>query len=308
MKFETPLPDGVFAAGLTPLNADLSIDHEALIAHCKWLLSYGCDGVLLLGTTGEANSFTLEERIGLIDRMADSGIPLNRLMVGTGCCAHPDTVRLTRHAVELGVGGVLMLPPFYYKQVTEKGLEEYFDLVIDSVGDERLRLYLYHFPKMSAVPFPTKLVKKLVERYPGTVVGMKDSSGDLAHTEKVLREIPGFKVYTGTEELMLATLRAGGAGCISATVNATAAVAGELFQNWESAEADDLQERLSAIRGAFSGYPLTATLKQMFFDWTGDRAWLNVRPPNTLVGAEEMAVLSAKLKDLGFSVSLDTSY
>jgi 4-hydroxy-tetrahydrodipicolinate synthase len=307
MKFETPLPDGVFAAGLTPLNKDLSIDHGALIAHCEWLLSYGCDGVLLLGTTGEANSFSLEERIELIDRVADGGIPVGKLMIGTGCCAYPDTIRLTRHAVERGIAGVLMLPPFYYKQVTDKGLEDYFDLVINSVRDERLKIYLYHFPRMSAVPFSVSLARRLAEGYPGIVVGMKDSSGDLAHTEEILREIPGFKVYTGTEELLLPTLRAGGAGCISATVNATAAAASELFRKWKTGDADDLQERLSELRRAFSGYPLTSALKQMFYEWTGDPDWLNVRPPNSLVGADAIRVLSARLQSLGFSVGAVSS-
>ncbi|MDH3494834.1 MAG: dihydrodipicolinate synthase family protein, partial [Acidobacteriota bacterium] len=151
MKFNTTLPNGVFTACLTPLKKDLSVDFDALTAHCKWLLSKGGDGILLLGTTGEANSFTVEERLEIMDKVIEAGIPGNRLLMGTGCCAYPDTARLTKHAVERGAGGILMLPPFYYKQVDDAGLARYFDLVINAVNDERLRIYLYHFPQMSAI-------------------------------------------------------------------------------------------------------------------------------------------------------------
>jgi len=302
MKFNTTLPNGVFTACLTPLKKDLSVDFDALTAHCKWLLSNGGDGILLLGTTGEANSFTVEERLEIMDKVIEAGIPGNRLLMGTGCCAYPDTARLTKHAVERGAGGILMLPPFYYKQVDDAGLARYFDLVINAVNDERLRIYLYHFPQMSAIPFSTPLVKNLVRQYPGTVVGMKDSSGDWSHMEEILRDIPGFKIYAGTERLLLRTLRQGGAGCISATTNATIRMAAELYRNWQADQADSLQEHLTRVRTAFDGYPLTPVLKQMFFEWTGDPAWLNIRPPNALQEKETIKILSENLKKLGFSI------
>jgi 4-hydroxy-tetrahydrodipicolinate synthase len=141
------LPNGVFAAALTPLRDDLSVDHEAFAEHCRWLLANGCNGVAPMGTTGEANSFSVAERIEALDRLIDADIPPSRLLVGTGCCAIPDTVALTRHAVALGTGGVLALPPFYYKNVSDDGLYAAFDQVIQRVGDRRLKLYLYHFSR-----------------------------------------------------------------------------------------------------------------------------------------------------------------
>jgi 4-hydroxy-tetrahydrodipicolinate synthase len=302
MDFETTLPDGVLTAVLTPLKKDLTADHGLLAAHCRWILANGGDGIVVLGTTGEANSFTVEERIEIVGKIVESGLPAGRLMVGTGCCAVPDTVRLTKFAVECGIGGILMLPPFYYKQVNDDGLFAYFDLVIRSVNDKRLKLYLYDFPQMSGIRFSTSLVRRLVGEYPGTVVGMKDSSGDWEHMASIIREIPGFRVYAGTERYLLRVLREGGAGCISATTNATVAMAAKVFANWKNDGADELQERLTEVRSAFDGLPFTAALKQMFFEWTGNPDWLNIRPPNSPVGTEEMKALSDRLKALGFSV------
>ncbi len=304
MNIETTLPDGVFTAVLTPLNDDLSIDHDALAAHCRWLLANGGDGIVVLGTTGEANSFTVDERLETIERIVESDLPTNRMMIGTGCCAFPDTVRLTKFAVERGVGGILMLPPFYYKQVDENGLVRYFDLVINGVNDERLKIYLYNFPKLSGIGFSASFARRLAGEFPGVVVGMKDSSGDWDHMAEIIREIPGFKIYAGTEKLLLPILRAGGAGCISATTNATIGMAAGLFKNWRTGQADNLQEQLSAVRSAFEGYPFTAALKQMFFEWTNNPQWLNIRPPNSLIEAKELKMLSDRLLSLGFAVRI----
>ncbi|HMB92887.1 MAG TPA: dihydrodipicolinate synthase family protein, partial [Rhodothermales bacterium] len=142
------LPDGVYAACLTPLHDDLRIDHETLAGHARWLLTNGCDGLILLGTTGEANSFSIAERMALLEGIIEAGLPPSRLMVGTGCCAVPDTVALTKHAMAHGVGGVLMLPPFYYKQASDDGIFAAFEQVIQQVGEATLQVYLYHFPRM----------------------------------------------------------------------------------------------------------------------------------------------------------------
>jgi len=170
MSFESPLPHGVFTANLTPLNNDLSVDYELLIAHCLWLLDHGSNGIALLGTTGEANSFTLEERIEMIEKVAISALPMEQLMVGTGCCSYQDTITLTRKAMDVGIEGILLLPPFYYKQVDDEGMLKYFDQLINGVQNDRMRIYLYHFPKMAGVGFSTPLFKKLVKAFPGIVV------------------------------------------------------------------------------------------------------------------------------------------
>lgn len=188
------LPAGVIVATLTPMLDDLSPDHEALAAHSRWLLDSGCHGIALLGTTGEASSFTLTERMELLDRLVDAGIEPHRLLVGTGCCAAGDAVKLTRHATSRDVAGALMLPPFYYKEVTDEGLFAFFARVIEEVNDPRLKIYLYHFPRMSGVPVTSGLIERLLSAYPGVVAGLKDSSGDLDHMRGLCRAFPGLRV------------------------------------------------------------------------------------------------------------------
>ncbi len=283
------LPDGVFVATLTPLNADLSVDHAALYDHCRWLLAGGADGVALLGTTGEANSFSLAERLEVIEKLLSAGFPGDRLMAGTGCCALPDTVDLTRAAVSGGAGGVLLLPPFYYKAVSDDGLFRYMEQLITSMADDRLKIYLYHFPKMTGVPFSNALVKRLVKAFPEAVVGMKDSSGDPAHMQAVCRELPGFRLYAGAERYLLDVLEAGGAGCITATTNATAPLAAAVYRAWrEGRPASALQEKLTGARLAFERGSFVPILKQFFARRTGNDQWLYLRPPNALLPEERI--------------------
>ena len=295
------LPDGVFAAALTPLRSDLSIDHDAFAAHCRWLLASGCDGVAPMGTTGEANSFGVAERMEALDRLIEAGIPPARLLIGTGCSAIPDTVGLTRHAVAHETGGVLVLPPFYYKNVSDDGLFAAFDQIIQRVADSRLKLYLYHFPQMSGVPLSQALIGRLVKRYPNTVLGMKDSSGDWNNMKTACEAFPGFRVYAGTETFLLPILRAGGAGCISATTNITCALAGRVYANRATPEADALQQRLSAARGAFENYPAIAALKRLTAERTGLDSWRLVRPPHLPLDDERFAALKTGLERVGFT-------
>ena len=207
------------AAVLTPLDSTLAPDRTALATHCRWLLDNGCNGLAVLGTTSEANSFSVDERLRLLDNLIEDGIPGNTLMPGTGCCAVPDTVRLTRKAVELGAGGVLMLPPFYYKNVSDDGLFAGFAEVIEQVGDARLKVYLYHFPQMSGVALGPDLIERLLKQYPDTIAGMKDSSGNFGNMVRNTHTFPGFAVISGSDEFLLPLLKEGGAGCITAVCN-----------------------------------------------------------------------------------------
>lgn len=294
-------PRGVFAATLTPLDDELAPDHALLVAHHKWLLRTGCDGLAVLGTTGEANSFTVEERIGILECLAEAGVPGEAIIAGTGCCAVADTVRLTRRAIELGAAGVLMLPPFYYKNVSDDGLFAAYAEVIERVGDDRLRIYLYHFPAMSGVPLGPALIERLLEAYPGTVVGIKDSSGDWNNMAAMCRDFPGFSVFSGSEEFLLPILRAGGAGCISATTNVTAPLAARLYGAWRSPEAESLQAELTAVRRVFHAYPFTAGVKEVMGRLTGRASWRNVRPPLVRLTPEEGEALLAGLDAAGYS-------
>jgi len=302
-EFETNLPDGVFTAAITPMNKDLSVNYDALNNHIRWLLDNGSDGICLLGTTGEANSFTVEERIKVIDEVIAGGIPAEKLLVGTGCCAHPDTIKLTKRAMKYNVGGILMLPPFYYKGLSDDGISDYFKLVIREVNDDHMRIYLYHFPVMTGVPFTVPLLKRLIDENPGIIVGMKDSGGDLENMRNVCESIPGFKMYAGTEKFLLDTLRLGGPGCITATGNATVKHAAEVYANWQTPEADALQENLNTLRRAFEVTSFAMGLKYLFSKWRNDPDWLNVRPPNAIPDRDSQQLLESNLEAIDFTLS-----
>jgi len=301
-NFQTQLPDGVFAASVTPLTKEFSVDHVALAKHCKWLLQNGNNGVCLMGTTGEANSFSVEERIEALDKLIASGFPADKLLVGTGLCALPDTIKLTTHAVSKNVGGVLMLPPFYYKGLSEDGLARYFQEVIKVVNNDSLRIYLYHFPKMTGVPFTVSLVKRLVKEHPGIVVGMKDSSGEWENMKTICAEIPGFKLYAGTEKYLLDVLKAGGAGCISATTNATGKMAEAVYQSRDTSNAESLQRNLTTARQAFEGVSFISGVKHIFATGHNNPEWLNIRPPNSKATPQEAKDLEGRLNAIGFTL------
>jgi 4-hydroxy-tetrahydrodipicolinate synthase len=230
----------------------------------------------------------VDERLAALEALVESGVPPEKLLPGTGSCALTDTVRLSRAALEAGAAGALVLPPFYYKGVGDDGLFRFFAEVIERVGDDSLRLYLYHIPQMTGVDLGLPLISHLIDAYPGVVVGTKDSSGDRERIMTLCREFPDFSVLAGTETLLLETLRSGGEGCISATVNVTSRLARQVYDAHVSGkddEAEVLQERLTQLRASIETYPVIPALKQLMARLTGDQEWRNIRPP--LSGLDE---------------------
>jgi len=296
-----PVMSGVLAPVVTPFTSDLAPDRGRFTAHCRWLVSQNC-GLAVFGTNSEANSLTVDERMRLLDGLVEDGIDPARMMPGTGCCAFPDTVRLTRHAIDHGVGGVLMLPPFYYKGVGDEGLFRSFAKVIEEVGDDRLRIYLYHFPQMSAVPLGVELTARLREAFPGSVAGMKDSSGDPENLERMLNAFPGFGMFAGSEALLLRNMRAGGVGCISATANVNPKAIDHLFQSWEAADADALQDGVNTIRHIVQQFTLVPALKTIVAHYGSDPEWNRLRPPLVELGGDDAARLIAELDKVGYTL------
>ncbi|TMA16791.1 MAG: dihydrodipicolinate synthase family protein [Deltaproteobacteria bacterium] len=297
---------GVFAPVLTPFDGNLAPDARRLARHCKWLLSQGLRGLAVFGTTSEANSLSVDERESLLEALLGSGIPPGSLLPGTGCSALTDTVRLTRAAVRAGCASVLVLPPFYYKAVTDEGLFRSFAELIERVGDSRLRVYLYHIPPIAQVGFSLGLVERLLAAYPDTVVGMKDSSGDIANTRAMIDAFAkdGFEVFSGSERFLLETLKRGGVGCITATANVNPAAIDRLYREWRSPEAESLQSRLNAVRNAFEKRPAIPALKAVVAHYAKDPAWRAVRPPLLELGAGETAPLVDELRETGFEMPL----
>ena len=261
-------------------------------------------GLAVFGTNSEGNSLTVAEKLALLDSLIETGIPAARMMPGTGTCALPDTVELTRHAVTHGCGGVLMLPPFYYKDVSDDGLFASYAEVIERVGDARLRVYLYHIPQVSRVPIGLALIDRLLQRYPGTVAGIKDSSGDWNNTQAMLERFQprGFDVFSGSETFLLATLRAGGAGCISATANVNPAAIAQLAREWQEPDADARQAALDGVRAAFQKFPMIPALKAAVAHFSGDAAWPTVRPPLVALTTDQRRQLLETLNALGFAM------
>ncbi len=293
---------GVLTPVITPFDQDLNPDPQRLLNQCKWMLSQEV-GLAVFGTNSEANSLSTEEKIELIDYLIDNGIDPKRMMPGTGCCALSDSVKLTAHAAKRGCGGALMLPPFYYKGVTDDGLYANFSEVAQKVGNENLRIYLYHIPPVSNVPITLDLIERLVTDYPETVVGIKDSSGDWNTTKAMLdRQWDDFRIFAGAETFLLDNMRNGGAGCISATANVNPAAIHNLFANWQDDNADDLQAGLDEVRETFQKYPMIPALKQCVAHYADDPVWETVRPPLTSLTAEQKSGLVADLQALNFEM------
>ncbi len=286
---------GVNAAVLTAMNDDLSVDLDRMACHCAWLLANGCHGLAVLGTTGEANSLGIAERLSVLEGLVERDIPAKVLLPGTGTTALTDTVLLTRRAEELGCRGALLLPPFFYKDPSSDGLFTYFSEVIQRVGGG-IRLYLYHFPAQSAVPLGLDLVGRLLRAYPGKVKGIKDSSGDFANTRAYAAHFArdGFEVYCGDDGALHALLQEGGAGCITATANVGSAVSALVYRDWDRQAGAEAQVRLAAIRKAVTSAALIPGLKALVARRTGVPAWRNIRPPHVrLSAAQEAALLAA---------------
>jgi 4-hydroxy-tetrahydrodipicolinate synthase len=287
---------GVFSAAATPLHADGSPDLGLFTAHCRRLLDEGCHGVALLGTTGEANSFSSAERRTILEAALKAGIAADALLPGTGVVAIPETVELTRHALSLGVTRVVMLPPFYYKGVSDDGLFAAYSQVLDQVADSRLQVILYHIPQVSGVPLSRALIGRLIEAYPETVVGIKESAGDFNNMQAIIAAYPGFSVLAGADPLLLPLLKAGGAGCITATSNLVAdslrTVYDHVHDEGRAADVDAAQERINAYRTLSNSYVQIPTIKAMVGLKSGTPSWNRTRAPLMPISEKDYAALS----------------
>src|SRR5258708_6087025 len=287
---------GVLVPVLTPFTAAGEPDAGRFVAFCRWLLEEGADGLAIFGTTSEANSMSAGERMALLDRLIASGIPAAKLMPGAGACSVTEAATVVNHAVKHGCGGVLMLPPFYYKGMSDDGLYAFFASVIDRVGSAALRMFLYHIPPQTVLGLSLDLVGRLIKDYPTTVVGLKDSSGDWNNTAALLDRFPDFAIFPGSEVFLLDGLRKGGVGCITATGNVNVPGIRKVYENWRTPQADALQAAITLARKTIQTYPMVPALKRIVAHFHNDPDWAAVRPP--MVSLTE-AQSAAFLADLG---------
>jgi len=293
---------GVFAPVVMPFKSNLKADASRLIRQCQWLRSQNV-GIAVFGTNSEANSLSVGEKIELLDQLVDAGIDPSALMPGTGHCALTDTVRLTQHVTELGCSGALMLPPFYYKGVSDDGLYRSYAEIIERVASDKLKIYLYHIPPVSQVGISIELIERLIKRFPDTVVGIKDSSGDWNNTKAMLdAQWDDFRVFAGSETFLLQNMRHGGAGCISATANINPAAIYKLYREWQSVSADEQQESLNALRNWVQKFPVIPALKSVVAHYSNDDNWLRMRPPLVELDPGRQNDLIIHLEATGFAM------
>lgn len=296
------LLSGVYAPVLTPFKEDLSIDKAAHLQFCKWLQSNDV-GLAVFGTNSEANSLSVAERFELLENLVAAGIPGSSLMPGTGSCAIPDSVALTRAALDVGAAAVLMLPPFFYKNVSDDGLFASYAEVIERIGDAKLKICLYHIPKFTGVPISLPVINRLLARYPGSIAGLKDSSGEMSYTLSVIREFPQLRVFCASESLLLETMQNGGAGCISACANFNPAAIVALFRNWQQPQAEALQKAVNPVRAIIESRPMIAALKAATAVHGKYPSFSTVRPPLQGLNGEATKGLLLALQEAGFAMN-----
>jgi 4-hydroxy-tetrahydrodipicolinate synthase len=293
---------GVLVPVLTPFTAKGEPDAGRFIAFCRWLLDQGADGLAIFGTTSEANSMSAGERMELLDKLIAAGVPAAKLMPGTGASSISEAAQLSRHAVGHGCGGVLMLPPFYYKGMSDDGLYAFFADVIGRVGSAALKVYLYHIPPQTVLGLSLDLVGRLIKDFPNTVVGLKDSSGDWNNTAALLDRFPDFAVFPGSEVFLLDGLRKGGVGCITATGNVNVPGIRKVYENWKTPQADALQAEITTARKTIQAYPMVPALKRIVAHFHNDPEWATVRPPMERLSEAQSAALLADLDKIGFTL------
>jgi 4-hydroxy-tetrahydrodipicolinate synthase len=298
----TPLR-GALAPVLTPFDAGLGVDVDRFIAHCRWLVTQNAS-LAIFGTNSEAASMSVAERLALTDALLEAGIAPARLMPGTGASALTDAVELTRHASRAGAAGVLMLPPFFYKNVSDDGVFAYYAEVIERVGSGCAPIYLYHIPQMTQVPITLALIERLLKRYPEVVAGAKDSSGDWGNSKAMIDNYAsaGFDVFPASEVFLSRSLAIGGAGCISATVNMNPGAICRLYDGWNTPDGPELQAKADRVRRIFESAPMIPAMKHVVSTFAGAPAWRTVRPPLVALDPTVGARIVAELGAAGFAM------
>jgi 4-hydroxy-tetrahydrodipicolinate synthase len=294
----TDLPHGVLAALVTPFTEALEPDTNTLFTHCRWLLDNGCTGLVMLATAGEANSLSPRQRLGMIDAAGAAGLPLSQMIIGGGSCALDEAVTMTKAVAAAGAAAALLLPPFYYRDTGEEGLFRFYATLIERVGAPNLRAVLHHRPQASGAPITDALITRLRREFGAVIAGVQNGAGDWHTTRSLIENFPELAIFSGTERFLLETLRAGGQGCISATLNLTAPLAGAVHEEWESREADGLQKALTMLRQVFDHYPTPQAQKEMLAQIANLPGWREVLPPLLPLSAELCQELSERLDDL----------
>ena len=295
---------GVWVPVLTPQNSDLLIDKNRFFHHLDWLFQHEINGVVLFGTNGEANSFSAQERMLLLEWVKKEGISNEKVIVGTGCSALTDTIALIEHAIRLGYFHHLVLPPFYYKNPTINGLVNNYSEIINRIDNKHLKIYLYNFPQLSGIQLGVDLVEILSEKFPQNIVGYKDSSGDWNNTSQIMEKCPQISMFPGSEIFLSKALEKGAAGVITGTGNVNPGMVKQTYEAFynDKEKSIILQKKIDAFRTAVQKYPLISALKGLIEYYRKDEGWQYLRPPLTALSKADLENLIQSIDPLEFSL------
>ncbi len=288
----------LFVPTVTPFAGDLSVDAKRFVAQAKSLIASGAHGLAPFGSTSEANSLSISERMAALEALNKGGIEPAQMIPGTGCCAAADTIKLSAHATKLGCRGVLMLPPFFYKGVGDEGVFDSYKQVIEAVGPQ-LRVYLYHIPQMSGVPITLPLIDRLLSRFGDQIAGLKDSSGNWENTANVIAAFPEIDTYSASETMIPENVAAGGAGCISASSNVNPRGIRALIDGLNGPDHDALHLQVSSVRKIFESVPLIPAIKSAVAMQNSDDNFARVRPPFVRSTPEHNEAISKAVRIAG---------
>ena len=296
---------GLWPALLIPVTADGAVDTARALAHAQRMLDAGCDGVTLFGTTGEGPAFSTGERKGLLTALLAGGVRADQIVVTTSASALPDALELGRHASSLGCHRQMFMPPFYFRNPPEAGVIASVSQVIRGIGDPKLKLLLYHIPGLSSVSFSHEAVATLAARHPGTVIGVKDSSGDLAHGLALAKAFPGLSILVGAEQHVAATMQVGGSGSINGLANIAPRLLRRIIDAPAQVRPADAQmvEDLLALLVCQPGMSFVCVYKTMLAEQTGDDAWLHVRAPLAMLDNTEAQAVRSGYRALGAALA-----
>jgi len=295
---------GVWVPVLTPQNSDLLIDKNRFFHHLDWLFNHEIDGAVLFGTNGEANSFSVEERMLLLEWAKNESVPNDKVMVGTGCSALTDTIALIEHAIGLGYFNHLVLPPFYYKNPSVNGLVNNYSEIINRIDNQDLKIYLYNFPQLSGIALSVDLVEILSKKFPNNIIGYKDSSGDWDNTSQVMEKCPQISMFPGSEIFLSKALEKGAAGVITGTGNVNPGMVKQTYEAFynDKEKSINLQKKIDTFRTAVQKYPLISALKGLIEYYRKDEGWQYLRPPLTVLPKTDLKNLIQSIDPLEFSL------
>lgn len=299
---------GIYAAIVTPVDYSGAISAERFGRHAHWLLRHGCHGLSLFAVTGEAASFSVGERQAALEALVHGGVPTDRLLVGVGTCARADTVALARHALELGCRRLVMLPPYFFRQVIDEGVYRAYAEVIDALADDRLELFLYHTPRTTGTPITEAIIQRLLAAYPSTIRGIKDSSASLGRLRELITSFPELAIFAGSDKELLQVLEAGGAGTISAAANINCTISRAVFDAFQAGDLERAAKQMRLVRHAreaLEAYPLVPAVKFVIADGQNDDQWTRVRPPLVELDNPSGQELLRRLEEAGCAYDPD---